>query len=468
MNNFFNVLQIILIMASYFYQYTKPQTYIISGTITVESGRALGGITVTLSGDAALTAATDSSGNYSFSSLNNGSYSVSPSLDGYTFNPATSPVTVARKNQTGINFSASVVPCDVDTSKAGYELAGAYDDCLVWNAQKTTTHTESEDIKIKATKLPLLEFSGSYAMLNAAENWIQPFYTIVPENMSAYPNAPASINGVVLAKLKSKDSVDDAFGFSNDTPQGICADVQQDVYDTVLNDILSKDERDKYLSQGKQLSFIKDDDLPPLDDTTNPVHMGTSWLDVDPATKVTHDDDNQYYYEPWSLYVTRDDPAISDEKLRGVRYCKLLSHQAILSWMLEKSFEESPVLITPTKLECDGPSSLDSGNGSCLFYSELYGQNYFCADFTGPDFTPEKAKQKCETNAAYLNEIYSTSPCSARTEEIAAYIPGYQGLTGICVVHCKESNEFILNIYNDDPETRCGGFELFYPEELGK
>jgi hypothetical protein len=136
--------------------------------------------------------------------------------------------------------------------------------------------------------------------------------------------------------------------------------------------------------------------------------------------------------------------------------------------MLEKSFEESPVLITPTKLECDGPSSLDSGNGSCLFYSELYGQNSFCADFTGSGFTPENAQEKCNTNAAYQNEVYSTLPCSARTEEISAYIPGYQSLTGICVVHCKESNEFILNIYNDDPETRCGGFEFFYPGELGK
>ena len=357
--------------------------------------------------------------------------------------------------------------CDVDRSKTGYELAGAYDDCLVWNAQKTMTHIESEDIDIRATNLPLLEFSGSYAALNAAENWIQPFYTIIPEEMIAYPKAPPSINGVVLAKFKSKDSVDNAFGFSSNEPQGICADVQQEVYDTVLNKVLSKDERDQYLAQGKQLSFIPDDDLPPLDDTTNPVRMGTLWLDVDPAGKVTRDGNN-FYYEPWSLYVTLDDPDISDEKMRGVRYCKLLSHQALLSWMLEKSFEENPVLIAPSETVCDGPSSLDSGNGSCLFYSELYGQNYFCADFTGFGFTTENAKEKCETNAAYLEEVYSASPCSARSDEIAAYIPGYQGLTGICVVHCKKTNEFILNIYNEDPETRCGGFDLFYPGELGK
>jgi len=358
--------------------------------------------------------------------------------------------------------------CDVDTSKTGYELAGSYDDCLVWNAQKTMTNIEKKDIDIRATKLPLLEFSGSYATMNPAENWIQPFYTINPENMSAYKNAPASINGVVLAKFKSKDSVDAAFEFSNDEPQGICADVQQEVYDTVLNNILSKQEREKYLSQGKQLSFIPDDDLPPLDDTTNPVHMGTSWLDVDPATKVTRDG-NKFYYEPWSLSVTLDDPAISEERLKGVRYCKLLSHQAILSWMREKSFEENPVLITPTKSVCDGPFALESPtNGSCLFYSELYGSNYFCVDFTGPGFTPENSKDKCDTNAAYKNAVYSTSPCSARTAEIASYIPGYQGLTGICVVHCKASNEFIMNIYNADPETRCGNFDFFTPGELGK
>jgi hypothetical protein len=357
--------------------------------------------------------------------------------------------------------------CDVDTTKTGYELAGAYDDCLVWNAQKTMTHTESKDIDIRATNKPLLEFSGSYATLNAEENWIQPFYTISPENMSASSNAPASINGVVLAKFKSKDSVDDAFGFCNRMPQGICAEVQQEVYDTVLNNVLSNDERDKYLSQGKQLSFIPDDDPPPLSTTTNPVNNGSAWLDDDPATKVTRVD-NQYYYEPWSLYVTLDDPAISDENLKGVRYCKLLSHQAILNWMLEKSFEENPVLITPSKPICDAPSSLDSGNGSCLFYSPVYGNNYFCADYTGTGFTPENTKDKCETNFAYENEVYSTLPCSARTEEISAYIPGYQSLTGICVVHCKETNEFILNIYNEDPETKCGGFVFFYPGELDK
>ncbi len=368
--------------------------------------------------------------------------------------------------------------CEVDTSKTGYELAGAYDNCTVWNAQKTMTHIERKDIDIRATKLPLVEFSGSYAALNAEGNWIQPYYTIAPENMSVYyPDAPASINGVISAKFKSKDSVDAAFGYSNHQSQGICADVQEDIYNTVLYDVLTREQRAKYRSEGKRLLFIPDDDLPPLNDnSTNPVHTGTAWLDIDPATKVTRDpdDNNTYYYEPWSLYVENNDSSASDERLKGVRYCKLLSHQAILGWMLEKSFEENPVLITPASTECNGrPSALESAtNGSCLLYFS-FAQSYFCMDFTGSDFTPENSKTKCETSITYRtpgypDPVYSTTPCSQRTAEIASYIPGYIGMTGICVIHMCAVNEFIWNIYTANPEASCTGYDFFTPGELGK
>ena len=366
--------------------------------------------------------------------------------------------------------------CDVDTSLTGYELAGAYDNCTVWNAQKTMTHIECKDIDIRATKLPLLEFGGSYAVLNAAENWIQPFYTISPENMSTYTDAPASINGVILAKMKSKDSVDAAFGLRNKMPQGICEDVQEDIYNTVLHDVLTIEQRAKYRLHGKRLRFIRDDDpdhdflpIDKIDNATNPVANGSLWLDVDPATKVFKSADNStYYYEPWSLYVKVDDPTATDEKLKGVRYCKLLSHQAILSWMLEKSFEENPVLITPTSTVCNGPSALESPtNGSCLLYFSN-SQGYYCMDFTGSGYTPDSSKSKCENSTTYTNPVYSTLPCSQRTAEIAAYIPGYIDLTGICVIHCQKTNEFIWNIYTADPEPSCGAFDFFTPAELGK
>ena len=106
--------------------------------------------------------------------------------------------------------------CEVDTTKTGYDLAGELDDCLVWNAQKKTAHIEEEDIDIRATELPALEFGSSYADINAEENWIKPTYTIAMEDMSAYPDAPESINGIILAKFKSKEKIDSDFGFIND------------------------------------------------------------------------------------------------------------------------------------------------------------------------------------------------------------------------------------------------------------
>ena len=141
--------------------------------------------------------------------------------------------------------------CDIDTSKTGYELAADYDDCLVWNAQKKMAHIESEDIDIQSTELGMSEFGSSYADINADENWIKPTYTIVPEDMSAYPDAPGSINGVVLAKLKAKDKIDYDFGFINDETQGTCADVQQDIYNIVLNSVLTPGQRNKYEAEGK-------------------------------------------------------------------------------------------------------------------------------------------------------------------------------------------------------------------------
>jgi hypothetical protein len=78
-----------------------PSTYAISGKV---SGSAA---TLTLSGAGAGTAQTDSSGNYSFSGLANGSYVVAPSQSGYSFSPSTASVSVNGGNVAGVNFTGS-------------------------------------------------------------------------------------------------------------------------------------------------------------------------------------------------------------------------------------------------------------------------------------------------------------------------------------------------------------------------
>jgi len=79
-------------------------TYSISGTV---SGATASGVTMNLTGAATASATTDASGNYTFSNLANGSYTVTPSKSGYTFSPTSIAVTLSGANQTGKNFTAS-------------------------------------------------------------------------------------------------------------------------------------------------------------------------------------------------------------------------------------------------------------------------------------------------------------------------------------------------------------------------
>ena len=86
---------------------TASATYTISGTITL-SGSALSGAAVALTGPAVANTTTDSSGNYTFSGLANGTYTVTPSNSGDTFTPANQSVAINGANQTGVNFTAAV------------------------------------------------------------------------------------------------------------------------------------------------------------------------------------------------------------------------------------------------------------------------------------------------------------------------------------------------------------------------
>jgi hypothetical protein len=82
-------------------------TYSISGAV---SGDVLAGVTITtLSSAGSATTTTNASGNYSFSGVANGNFTVTPSLTGYTFSPTSSAVTVFGANITDKNFVATAV-----------------------------------------------------------------------------------------------------------------------------------------------------------------------------------------------------------------------------------------------------------------------------------------------------------------------------------------------------------------------
>lgn len=80
-------------------------TFTLSGTVT-SGGNGVAGVIMTLSGTGSATATTDAAGNYLFSGLVDGGYTVTPAASGFTFNPISSSQIISGADITGVNFSA--------------------------------------------------------------------------------------------------------------------------------------------------------------------------------------------------------------------------------------------------------------------------------------------------------------------------------------------------------------------------
>jgi hypothetical protein len=96
-----------------------PSTYTISGKVIL-SGAGLSGVTVSLTGASTTTTTTNVNGDYAFAGALNGSYTVTPSLTGYTFSPASKSVTVSGANLIGQDFTATRTNSNEITIKASF------------------------------------------------------------------------------------------------------------------------------------------------------------------------------------------------------------------------------------------------------------------------------------------------------------------------------------------------------------
>jgi hypothetical protein len=119
---------------------TPVPTYSISGSV---SGAVLSGVTMSLSGASTGSATTDASGNYSFTGLSNGNYTVTPSKTGYTFTPTSQPATVSNGNVTSISFTAQAVTQSATLAvDASVSILGSKSTSVVSPAFSTTSTNE--------------------------------------------------------------------------------------------------------------------------------------------------------------------------------------------------------------------------------------------------------------------------------------------------------------------------------------
>ena len=81
-------------------------TYSIAGSV---SGATASGVTINLTGGATKSTTTDASGNYSFSGIANGNYTVTPVKTGYTFNPPSVTLSINYGKYNGPYFTSTAI-----------------------------------------------------------------------------------------------------------------------------------------------------------------------------------------------------------------------------------------------------------------------------------------------------------------------------------------------------------------------
>jgi sugar lactone lactonase YvrE len=97
---------------------TPASTFSISGQVTY-GGSGLSGVTMALSGGASASVVTNSSGSYAFNSLAGGqTYTLTPSLSGYSFTPSSFSFGSLSSNQTA-NFTAALTSYSLTVSEVG-------------------------------------------------------------------------------------------------------------------------------------------------------------------------------------------------------------------------------------------------------------------------------------------------------------------------------------------------------------
>ena len=119
----------------------------------------------------------DGSGNYIFSGLPNGSYTVAATNSGFTFGPPSQPVTLNGTNATGVNFTATANPTWSISGNIGTTAIGT----TVTLSGATSANTSADG-------------SGNYIFNNLSNG----SYTVTPNNSGFTFNPtslPVTLNG---------------------------------------------------------------------------------------------------------------------------------------------------------------------------------------------------------------------------------------------------------------------------------
>lgn len=158
--------------------YTSPPEYSISGRISDEQNQPLSGVTISLPDGTSTTS--DASGNYTLAGLSAGSFTVTPSKNGYTFMPASRTVSLTTGGAVSQDFIAHAIPLPT------YTVGGQIKDTNGFALQGVT-------VSDNAGHSGQTDKDGRYFIYGLAAGT----YDLMPL-MSGYSFSPLTLNLIVV------------------------------------------------------------------------------------------------------------------------------------------------------------------------------------------------------------------------------------------------------------------------------
>jgi hypothetical protein len=186
----------------------KDAASVISGDVT---GDVTANVTINLTGDITSSTTTEAGGNFSFGSVENGYYTITPYRDGYTFSPVPDPankaltvsgasmdVTVSGASVTGANFISTFI---------GYSVSGNVTGAVTANVTIAGSGSSISGNVTTASdgsySFSRVQINGDYTVTPSLPGYkFTPYYRKVPVNSASitgvdFVSARAHANGTV-------------------------------------------------------------------------------------------------------------------------------------------------------------------------------------------------------------------------------------------------------------------------------
>ena len=338
------------------------------------------------------------------------------------------------RSATTIVTALAFLSLSIETGFAQQTNLDAYDETLCSFAQRYIVNAETDPVPFELN-IQSAQGIGFHTIQMDADASTQTVSIATTQAVAEIDGA--QITTYVACKMVNRDRVNDVLDLNLEGDERSCKTLNEVTYRKAL-DSLTPSERKRFESEGKPLKFV--DDYVSVG--------GSEWLPASVSPYIQHvwpKDHPTGFLEVQAPSVQVPWNPESREFFEGTHHCKLITAAAMRNWMTGGALRGDTQLFPADKTQCFAPSSATSKVGSCQFYFAP-ADAMFCNDYSGSEWTAEKAKAACNkrhasraalTAASSKYEgkggLYSPSTCAKRRDVTE--------ILGTCVFQCNTPGE---------------------------